>query len=102
MIFLGTGLPKTISAINYEKLTNLSMAVFDDNNLINKINKTHLYHDVLYNNVVELTDNIGWLIKAGLSGLSVMGFTWFIVYKDSCIPGVDPPSPFSPSKNKNT
>ncbi|KAK0158881.1 hypothetical protein PV328_009821 [Microctonus aethiopoides] len=49
---------------------------------------------------IKLLDKYGWLIKATLSGLGILGFTWFIVYKDSNIPGINPPSPFSPSKKK--
>ncbi|KYQ48059.1 hypothetical protein ALC60_13019 [Trachymyrmex zeteki] len=41
-----------------------------------------------------------WLLKATMSGLVITGFTWFILYKDSSIPGVNPPSPFSPSKQR--
>ncbi|XP_078035393.1 uncharacterized protein LOC144469243 isoform X1 [Augochlora pura] len=57
-----------------------------------------------YDDVVNLTipffKMYGWLIKAAISGLIMMGFTWFIIYKDSSIPGINPPSPFSPSKQK--
>lgn len=49
---------------------------------------------------IKILDKYGWLIKATLSGLGILGFTWFIVYKDSNIPGINPPSPFSPSKKK--
>ncbi|OAD54423.1 hypothetical protein WN48_07787 [Eufriesea mexicana] len=30
----------------------------------------------------------------------MMGFTWFIIYKDSSIPGINPPSPISLSKQR--
>ncbi|XP_076283565.1 uncharacterized protein LOC143210531 isoform X1 [Lasioglossum baleicum] len=59
-----------------------------------------------YDDVVNVTMSFfktyGWLIKAAVSGLIMMGFTWFIIYKDSSIPGIDPPSPFSPSKYRFT
>ncbi|XP_076165704.1 uncharacterized protein LOC143145827 [Ptiloglossa arizonensis] len=42
----------------------------------------------------------GWLIRAAISGLIMMSFTWFIIYKDSSIPGINPPSPFSSSKQR--
>lgn len=42
----------------------------------------------------------GWLIRAAVCGLVMMGFTWFIIYNDSSIPGINPPSPFSPSKQR--
>ncbi|KOC66670.1 hypothetical protein WH47_00879 [Habropoda laboriosa] len=30
----------------------------------------------------------------------MMGYTWFIIYKDSSVPGINPPSPFNPSKQR--
>ncbi|XP_017788649.1 PREDICTED: uncharacterized protein LOC108571171 [Habropoda laboriosa] len=42
----------------------------------------------------------GWLIRAAVSGLIMMGYTWFIIYKDSSVPGINPPSPFNPSKQR--
>ncbi|XP_076283566.1 uncharacterized protein LOC143210531 isoform X2 [Lasioglossum baleicum] len=58
--------------------------------------------DVSVFSTKHLTATYGWLIKAAVSGLIMMGFTWFIIYKDSSIPGIDPPSPFSPSKYRFT
>ncbi|XP_025158900.1 uncharacterized protein LOC105191094 isoform X2 [Harpegnathos saltator] len=42
-----------------------------------------------------------WFVKAALSGLAITSFTWFIIYMDSSIPGVNPPSPFSSSRQRN-
>lgn len=42
----------------------------------------------------------GWLMRAVVCGLIMMGFTWFIIYKDSSIPGINPPSPFNPYKHR--
>ncbi|XP_011308890.1 uncharacterized protein [Fopius arisanus] len=56
--------------------------------------------DGFFESLGELIGKFGWLVKAAVSGISLMGFTWFIVYKDSRIPGVNPPSPFSPGKRK--
>ncbi|XP_031833430.1 uncharacterized protein LOC116427337 [Nomia melanderi] len=57
-----------------------------------------------YDDVVNVTTSFcktyGWIIKAAISGLIMMGFTWFIIYKDSSIPGINPPSPFSPTKRR--
>lgn len=50
--------------------------------------------------VQEVIGDYGWLLKAGLCGLTMISFTWFIIYEDSYIPGVNPPSPFSPTKNR--
>lgn len=57
------------------------------------------YDDVV-NVMTSVFKTYGWLIKAAVCGLIMMGFTWFIIYKDSSIPGINPPSPFSPSKQR--
>ncbi|XP_033224311.1 uncharacterized protein LOC117177632 [Belonocnema kinseyi] len=54
----------------------------------------------LTNSFSGLFEIYGWLMRASLSGLATMGFTWFIVYKDSNIPGINPPSPFRSSKDR--
>lgn len=55
-----------------------------------------------YDDVVSVLSSVvktyGWLAKATLCGLVMMGFTWFIIYNDSSIPGINPPSPFSPKQ----
>ena len=56
------------------------------------------YDDVVVNVMTLFCKTYGWLIRAALCGLIMTGFTWFIIYKDSSIPGINPPSPFSPSK----
>ena len=56
------------------------------------------YDDVVVNVMTLFCKTYGWLIRAALCSLIMMGFTWFIIYKDSSIPGINPPSPFSPSK----
>ncbi|XP_018357779.1 PREDICTED: uncharacterized protein LOC108757742 isoform X2 [Trachymyrmex cornetzi] len=50
--------------------------------------------------LIAFYSRFGWLLKATMSGLVITGFTWFILYKDSSIPGINPPSPFSPSKQR--
>jgi hypothetical protein len=35
-----------------------------------------------------------------LCGISITIFTWLIVYLDSDVPGVNPPTPFSPSQER--
>ncbi|XP_076235612.1 uncharacterized protein LOC143180005 [Calliopsis andreniformis] len=57
------------------------------------------YDDVVVN-VMTSFKTYGWLMRAAICGFLMMGFTWFIIYKDSSIPGINPPSPFSPSKQQ--
>ncbi|XP_063972811.1 uncharacterized protein LOC135160317 [Diachasmimorpha longicaudata] len=71
---------------------------FDKDNYL--FNATREYKETLIDTVTQFIGKFGWFLKAAVSGLSLMGFTWFIVYKDSRIPGVNPPSPFSPGKRK--
>ncbi|XP_043255306.1 uncharacterized protein LOC122399041 [Colletes gigas] len=68
---------KKLTAMS-EKFVNISQ--YDDVNVMSLVFKPY-----------------GWLIKAAMSGLIMMSFTWFIIYKDSSVPGINPPSPFSPS-----
>ncbi|XP_033328051.1 uncharacterized protein LOC117221311 isoform X1 [Megalopta genalis] len=75
----------------------LSTTVFP--NISNIFNVSRM-PDVSKFNTKHLTATYGWLIKAAISGLIMMGFTWFIIYHDSSIPGINPPSPFSPSKQR--
>ncbi|XP_076750071.1 uncharacterized protein LOC143422957 [Xylocopa sonorina] len=42
----------------------------------------------------------GWLIRAAVCGLTMMGLSLYVIYKDSSIPGINPPSPFSFSKQR--
>ncbi|XP_024946373.1 uncharacterized protein LOC112495179 isoform X2 [Cephus cinctus] len=63
-------------------------------------NASRRYEEAVSDAVIGISSRYGWLIRAALSGLAMMGFTWFIIYKDSSIPGVNPPSPFSPSKQR--
>ena len=55
---------------------------------------------VVLNVMILFFKSYGWLIRAAICGLIMMGFTWFIIYKDSSIPGINPPTPFSPSKQR--
>ncbi|XP_076638192.1 uncharacterized protein LOC143350167 [Colletes latitarsis] len=68
---------KKLTAMS-EKFVNISQ--YDDVNVMTLVFKSY-----------------GWLIKAAMSGLIMMSFTWFIIYNDSSVPGINPPSPFSPS-----
>jgi hypothetical protein len=57
---------------------------------------------VTSNNVVRdfLEHHVSWLLCPVLAGLGMTLLTWYVIYTDSCIPGVKPPTPFSPSKNR--
>lgn len=52
----------------------------------------------LYSILTEL--NFTNIIACGLIGALVTVFSWMIVYLDSDIPGVNPPTPLSPRKNR--
>ncbi|XP_032667919.1 ADP-ribosylation factor-like protein 6-interacting protein 6 [Odontomachus brunneus] len=50
--------------------------------------------------LVTFYERYWWLIKATLGGLAITSFTWFIIYMDSSVPGVNPPFPFSSSRQR--
>ncbi|KAL6444870.1 hypothetical protein ACFW04_002117 [Cataglyphis niger] len=58
------------------------------------------YAGAAINMLVIFYEKYDWLLKAAMSGLMITSFSWFILYKDSNIPGVNPPSPFSPSRQR--
>ncbi|KAK2588540.1 hypothetical protein KPH14_006319 [Odynerus spinipes] len=64
------------------------------------INITSQYEKAIADMVVTASTKYEWLLKAILSGLIMTGFSWFIIYMDSRIPGVDPPFPFSLFKRR--
>ncbi|XP_018396979.1 PREDICTED: uncharacterized protein LOC108775187 [Cyphomyrmex costatus] len=64
------------------------------------LNANNQYAEAAADMLIAYFDRFGWLLKATMSGLVITGFSWFILYKDSSIPGVNPPSPFSPSKQR--
>ena len=78
-----------VSEFNIKQLTTVN----------EKFVNTSQYDDVL-NVMTSVVKTYGWLIRAAVCGLIMMGFTWFIIYKDSSIPGINPPSPFSPSNRR--
>lgn len=47
-----------------------------------------------------LEHRVSWLLYPVLAGLGMTVLTWYVIYTDSCIPGVRPPTPFSPTKNR--
>jgi hypothetical protein len=53
------------------------------------------------NSVVrDILGRFSWLLLPVLAGLGVTVLTWYMIYVDSCIPGIKPPTPFSPTKNR--
>ncbi|XP_011261639.1 uncharacterized protein LOC105254573 isoform X2 [Camponotus floridanus] len=61
---------------------------------------SHQYAEAASNMLVTFYERYNWLMKATMSGLMITSFSWFILYKDSSIPGVNPPFPFSPSRQR--
>jgi len=49
---------------------------------------------------VELK-NFYFLVRPSLYGFFIVWFSWLLIYFDSKVPGVYPPSPVSPKKNRN-
>ncbi|KAL0131669.1 hypothetical protein PUN28_002897 [Cardiocondyla obscurior] len=64
------------------------------------LSASNQYAEAATNMIIAVYGKYGWLLKATISGLVITGFSWLILYKDSSIPGVNPPSPFSPSKQR--
>ncbi|XP_043272067.1 uncharacterized protein [Venturia canescens] len=62
------------------------------------MNVSQEHADTMASGYVGITHKYSWLLRALLSGLGIVAFSWFIIYKDSDIPGVNPPIPFSPRK----
>jgi hypothetical protein len=53
------------------------------------------------NSVVrDILGHFGWLLLPVIAGLGMTVLTWYMIYVDSCIPGIKPPTPFSPTKNR--
>uniref|UniRef100_A0A2M4AMM8 Uncharacterized protein n=1 Tax=Anopheles triannulatus TaxID=58253 RepID=A0A2M4AMM8_9DIPT len=50
--------------------------------------------------VVPRAEQTAYVLYAIAFGLLVSAFTWYVIYLDSSIPGVNPPTPFSASKNR--
>ncbi|KAJ8679424.1 hypothetical protein QAD02_015211 [Eretmocerus hayati] len=63
-------------------------------------NRSNIYYEEITNKAVDGFQKYSWLIKALFSGFTITGLTWCIIYKDSKVPGIEPPSPFSPSKKR--
>lgn len=63
-------------------------------------NTSYQYTEAATNMLVTFYEKYNWLMKAAMSGLLITSFSWFILYKDSSIPGVNPPFPFSPSRQR--
>ncbi|XP_012226348.1 uncharacterized protein [Linepithema humile] len=63
-------------------------------------NASNLYAEAAANALVTVYGKYDWLLKAMMNGLVLTSFSWFILYKDSSEPGINPPFPFSPSRQR--
>lgn len=64
------------------------------------INASQRYEEAVSDALIKFSiKNWAW-IRAVFSGFAMMGFTWYIIYKDSSEPGVNPPSPLSVLKKR--
>jgi hypothetical protein len=64
----------------------------------NKITELLLTLNNIMRDVLE--HPLSWLLYPVLAGLGMTVLTWHVIYTDSCIPGVKPPTPFSPNKTR--
>jgi hypothetical protein len=64
----------------------------------NKITELLLTSNNIMRDILE--HPASWLLYPVLAGLGMTVLTWYVIYTDSCIPGVKPPTPFSPTKNR--
>ncbi|XP_058066944.1 uncharacterized protein LOC131216464 [Anopheles bellator] len=53
-----------------------------------------------WDRMVPHAEQTAYVLSALAFGLLVSSFTWYVVYLDSSIPGVNPPTPFSASKKR--
>ncbi|KDR12138.1 uncharacterized protein LOC110836499 [Zootermopsis nevadensis] len=70
--------------------------------LLSDDNKIKISELLLTSNSVvrDYVDHLKWLLLPLLAGIGVTILTWNIIYIDSYIPGINPPTPFSPTKNR--
>ncbi|XP_066585272.1 uncharacterized protein [Prorops nasuta] len=57
-----------------------------------------LYEEIIPMVQLPMLQKYTWIMKVLMTGFAMMVFSCYIIYKDSSIPGVNPPFPFSPSK----
>lgn len=75
---------------------------FGTHRLLSDDNKIKISELLLTSNSVvrDYVDHLKWLLLPLLAGIGVTILTWNIIYIDSYIPGINPPTPFSPTKNR--
>jgi len=82
----------------YSTMPNMSaLSQFDMKSVDNEkfLNGSNRYAEAAANVLVTVYGKYDWLLKAMMNGLVLTSFSWFILYKDSSEPGINPPFPFS-------
>lgn len=89
----------------YDRIPNMSDLLRFDMKQVSADSRRYINVDSEY--IVAAANVLGtfygqyyWFLQAITCGLLITSFTWFIIYKDSSIPGVNPPSPFSSPRQK--
>lgn len=92
-----TEMYETIPSMSILSKFDMKQLPADSGRLLNASNQ---YAEAAADVLTTFYGKYGWLLRATMSGLVITAFTWFILYKDSSVPGVNPPSPFSPSRQR--
>jgi hypothetical protein len=66
--------------------------------LLSDDSRTKISELISSNVMRDFLDHFNWFLLPVLAGLGMTALTWCMVYIDSCVPGIKPPTPLSPNK----